>query len=241
MPTDPDTNNIDQQAFEFVVGTLRGGARNEFARRIKEDPQLARAINFWEEHLMDLPDPTPVPLAADSWHKIAAQLNEQSQTPREDINLQPLARLARQIKVWLMPSLVASLCTLLVVFTVFKYTGEAGSEYVAVLNDAQGRTTLTAITEGESANMRIQWQPVSLAADKHLQLWAISKRDGQARSLAVFPAAQGNEITLDTPQLRLVKDAESLLLTQEDIGGSAIDEPSESVVAKGICVRFAAR
>ena len=44
------------------------------------------------------------------------------------------------------------------------------SEYIAVLNDTQGRPTLTAITQGDTASMRIQWQPTPLADNKNLQL-----------------------------------------------------------------------
>ncbi|HMW71894.1 MAG TPA: anti-sigma factor, partial [Cellvibrionaceae bacterium] len=185
--------------------------------------------------LMALPEPPPIQPAQQTWHNIAARLS--GETPVNSAT----SSLWWRLKNWLIPGALGSICTLLVVLIVYTGSAPSGSEYIAVLNDEQGRPALTAITRGDTANMRIQWQPLTIAKSKNLQLWAISARDGQARSLAVFDTPSGEQLELDTPQLRLIKDADSLLLTEEDVGGSAIDEPSSIVVAKGMCVRFAGR
>lgn len=237
MPRDTLTNDLNQQAFEFVIGTLRGAERRAFAQKMAEDAALEHQVHFWEEHLMALPDPTPVAPAANTWQSIATKLS--SEPTAAKIYATPINSFWWRVKSWLLPGALGSICTVLVVLLVLKFSVNTGSEYIAVLNDQQGRPALTAITQGESAHMRIQWQPLSIAADKNLQLWAISKRDGQARSLAVFTEPNGEKLQLNTAQLRLIKDADSLLLTAEDSGGSAIDEPSSAVIAKGICVRFA--
>ena len=67
----------------------------------------------------------------------------------------------------------------------------------------------------------------------------MSKRDGQIRPLGVFAQTAVEQQALSVPNWRLIKDAESLLLTEEDIGGSPIDEPSDIVIAKGVCVLLA--
>lgn len=229
-------DDLNQLAFEFVIGTLRGGERRRFAQQLAKNVALMQQVNFWEEHLMALPEPAHLPPAQNTWARIAAQL-----TPDLETTTAPRRDIVSRLSAWLFPSAVASFCTLMIVFAVLQFSAAPSSEYVAVLSDNQGRPALTAITQGDNAQMRLQWLPVSVAADKNLQLWAISKRDGQARSLAVFTAAQGKVLPLDVPQLRLIKDADSLILTEEDIGGSAMDEPSSVVVAKGICVRFAAQ
>jgi anti-sigma-K factor RskA len=57
--------------------------------------------------------------------------------------------------------------------------------------------------------------------------------------LGVFAQADIRQLPLTVPQWRLIKDSSHLLLTEEDIGGSPLDEPSEMVVAKGVCVLLA--
>lgn len=240
MSRDTGTDDLNHQAFEFVIGTLRGADRRAFAEKIAADTELARQVHFWEEHLMALPPAPQIPPAPQTWQKIAARVSADPNLTSNKDTTNGNAGWWR-LKNWLAPSLLGSICTLLVVFSTVNFSTPAGSEYIAVLSDSQGRPALTAITQGDTANMRIQWQPVPIAAGKNLQLWAVSKRDGQARSLAVFSAPTGAQLQLDIPQLRLIKDADSLLLTEEDLGGSAIDEPSSVVVAKGICVRFAAQ
>lgn len=240
MPRDSTSDHLNQQAFEFVLGTLRGSERKKFAQKMASDSDLARQVHFWEEHLMELPEPQPVQPATQTWEKISARLNAETRANSEANNSKSISQWWR-VKNWLIPSALGSVCTLLAVFITLNLPMQANSQYIAVLNDGQGRPALTAVTQGDTANMRIQWEQVPLAADKNLQLWAVSKRDGQTRSLAVFSSPDATHLQLDTPQLRLIKDADSLLLTEEDIGGSAIDEPSQVVLAKGICVRFAAQ
>lgn len=236
MSRDTHTDNLNQQAFEYVIGTLRGEDRKAFSDKLAIDAELAHQVHFWEEQLMALPQPPEIPPAPHTWQRIANDINLASDEASPEV-----ITLWQRVQNWLAPGLLGSVCTLLIVLVLMQLKAPPASEYIAVLNDTQGRPTLTAITQGDTASMRIQWQPTPLADNKNLQLWAISKQDGQARSLTVFSAANGEQIQLDTAQLRLVKDADSLLLTEEDVGGSAIDEPSTAVVAKGVCVRFAGR
>ena len=227
------SDDLNQAAFEFVTGTLRGSEREAFKKHLLHNPELQQEVNFWEEHFMALPAPTPVQPAANSWAKIEQRLGALS------ARSEPLTPLPwwQKVQQWLLPSFVASVCTVLLVLAVPRFFVTPTSDYVAVMTDAQGQAALTAFTRGQDASMQLQWQGVSIPAGKNVQLWAVSKRDKQPRALAVFASA-AEHLPLSTAQQRLVQDADYLLLTEEEVGGSPLDEPSEMIVAKGICVRL---
>ena len=116
-------------------------------------------------------------------------------------------------------------------------TTNAAVDYVAVLVSDDGQPALTALGEAQTQTLSLHWEAESPAPDTSYQIWAVSKRDGERRSIAV--------LTDTTPQLvlgdahwRLVTDAHSLLMTLEESGGSAIDEPSDNLLASGLCVRI---
>lgn len=112
------------------------------------------------------------------------------------------------------------------------------SDYVAVLADEGGKPRLTAMTLAGGETLWLQWQDLEVEANASIQLWAVSRRDGQARSIAVFEALDTGTLPLDQARRRLIADADYLLLTEEGPGGSPLDEPSADSIARGACVRL---
>ena len=86
--------------------------------------------------------------------------------------------------------------------------------------------------------MSLNWELVEFPEGKHAQLWAVSKRDGQVRPLTVIENPEMDAILLDSVRWRLVTDADHLILTEEETGGSPVDTPSSRVLAKGVCVHL---
>ena len=114
--------------------------------------------------------------------------------------------------------------------------------YVAVLTEQDGEAHLVATTYGESKKLIVNVVGTpSVEDDQSLELWVVSKTDAQARSLGVIPAGEKLiEQQLTTAQWRLIKDSESLIVTLEEEGGSALGEPSDLIVSRGLCVRLKA-
>ena len=222
--------NDSEQVFEYVVGVMRGSERQRFAQRLVNEPELQAQVRYWEEHLMALSnkDDTLQP-ADDTWEKIHARIN------RSD---KPVAALGWR---WLWQSVSALSVALLMLLLWLPNERPLvpNPDYVAVLTDERDVHNLTVLTAAEGKQLWLKWGAVQIPEDKNVQLWAISKRDGQIRPLNVFSATDTTELTLSIAQLRLIKDASHLLLTEEDVGGSPLDEPSDIVLAKGICVLLA--
>lgn len=234
-------------AFEYVTGTLSASERTEIERQLGNEPNLRDEVAFWEEQLLPLSSSTDrLAPRADLWERISSNLNtSQTSTAKPENNQRSFWASLMQ---WGAPTFAAAL---LAVVLINYYpsgnntggdapvAGPAIPDYVAVLTDSAGDALLTALTTEDGNNMYLQWaDQVQFSAAKSIQLWAVSKRDGQTRPLAVFADTQTSTLVLDEATWRLVTDSAFLLLTEEEEGGSPLDEPSDALLAKGVCVRF---
>lgn len=225
---------LDDQhlAFDYVTGVMRGSERSAFARRLAGEPALQAQVNYWEEQLMNMSDKDVALAPADgTWEKIAARLQPATVKP------------ARAGGSWFWQALSACSMVMLVA-CLWLLVGrdpvqQPNADYVAVLTDEQGSAQLTVLTANGGEKLWLKWGDLQIAAEKNLQLWAISKRDGQIRPLGVFAATDGQDMPITVAQSRLIKDSSHLILTEEDVGGSPLDEPSETIIAKGVCVLLA--
>lgn len=219
-----------QLAFDYVTGVMRGSERKRFALRLMNESELEAQVNYWEEELMRLSDREQVLTpAGDTWDKISARINR-TRSP------QPASWLR-----WFWQGATAMTIAIFALFIwlLSERPMTPNADYVAVLTDERGTPSLTVLTAAGGEQLWLKWGAVEIAPDKNLQLWAISKRDGQIRPLGVFSATDAVDVSLSVAQLRLIKDSSHLLLTEEDVGGSPLDEPSETIIAKGVCVLLA--
>lgn len=285
----PDMNaGAKSEAFEYVVGTLRGDARRRFEQHLQQQPHLEQEVRFWEQELMGLHQNTieRAPKTT-TWSAIESAITDQAASavagssqarpePRPGPTHGPTHSpqggfWSGLVQAWqggyqswqsgfvlFRPATLALLWALMA--TVWLVSAPPNPvaftpDYVAVLTQpGSDQPLLTALTSSSGAELRLQWQPPvaaqalattadatnhgQIAADVSWQLWAKSRRDGQIRSLLVFDQQQDGSLTLDEARLRLIRDAEDLILTQEEPGGSPIDEPSDQLLARGACVRL---
>ncbi len=228
----------DVLAFEYVTGVLRGEERRVFERLLHTNDSLADQVRFWEEQLMQLSDETDVRKPdADLWKNIQVRLN--ATTAHSESVLTSKSIWPRWF-MWAMPSLVVMVLAFsFLLFPLLKNLSGPNADYVAVLTDPQGAARLTVLTATSGKQLWLKWDSLNIAPEKNLQLWAVSKSDKQIRPLGVFAQTDIAQLELTKANWRLIKDAESLILTEEDVGGSPIDEPSDIVLAKGVCVLLA--
>ena len=226
-------------ALEYVAGTLRGAERQEFEQQLKVDDNLQHQVGFWEQNLQSIIAPGIQRLPArDLWSRISARL-QGSKTVTE-----ARSSIWASFLQWGFPTIAV----LILAVVVIGYQPAPGPvtqtvpDYVAVLTNTDGEAVLTALTTKQGNNIYLKWEDdVAIEQQKNVQLWAISKRDGYTRPLAVLTNTDSRSIPLDEATWRLVTDSAYLLLTEEEEGGSPLDEPSEVQLAKGVCVRFTPR
>lgn len=220
-------------AFEYVTGVLRGAERDAFLQRLQVSETLQTEVAFWEEQLIGMSEQELRKPDPEVWYSIEARLQQHGRSPV----------ISSRRFAWLWPSVSACASLLLGVCVWLLLMRDPlmqpNADYVAVLTDTKGEPQLTVLTATGGEHLWLKWEAVAIPADKNLQLWAISKRDGQTRPLGVFAQAGSIELPLTEANWRLIKDASHLILTEEDVGGSPLDEPSEIVLAKGACVLLA--
>jgi len=226
----------ESKAFEFVLGSLSPEDRADFESQLHSDKEVEEDLSFWENQLCalnsesDTLQPRP-----QTWDAILAEIAPESVTAtgfKSKVNW--LGWLPWGVSMAMSFALVIALS-----FGQFNLDSQAVPvDYVAVLTDDSGQAKLTAITESDSKNMWLQWDEIDLNSDQDLQIWALSKSDQQIRSIAVVKNSDTQTLQLSDAHWRLITDAESLILSVEESGGSALDEPSEVILAKGVCVRL---
>lgn len=229
--------NHDVLAFEYVTGVMRGEERVLFEKLLHTNDNLAEQVRFWEEQLMQLSGDEVRAPAPGVWQDIKTRINQSPERGAASNSSTP-SLWQRWLLLGMSSTALIILVGALFIFSPQPVTGP-NADYVAVLTDSTGAPRLTVITAPKGAALWLKWSDVKIAADKNIQLWAISKSDGQTRPLGVFSNADAEQVELTIPNYRLIKDAESLILTEEDIGGSALDEPSDIILAKGVCVLLA--
>lgn len=254
-----DLETTAGQAFEYVVGTMPKAEREQFQARMLEDPALAREVSAWEESLIGLTeDIAPIPPKVDTFRKIQERLNLAPEQKQATLGFWQSVNAWR----WL-SSLAFGLFLLVSSLHVYELRKDEpgfavkeghsqpasqsenaapadtpNADYLAVLLNAAEQPVLTAVTATEGSTLWLKWEEWSSSPDTSLQLWAKSRRDGQIRPLLVFGEAELKVVRLDQASLRLIKDSSHLIITEEELGGSAIDEPSERVIATGVCIRL---
>lgn len=219
------------QAFEYVLGTLTGRERSEFQQQLKNNRELQQHVLFWEEQLMAIQSAETRQPSDAVWRNILQRINSGASGKRN-----------RALWAWLIPGGALAAMLMLVVllaYQSFLAPATPGADYVAILSDTGGQPRLTVITSGDDKKIWLYWENIALPPGNSAQLWAVSRRDGATRSIAVFDSPNNDrELPLSQAHWRLIQDAEYLLLTQEETGGSPLDEPGEILLGKGICVRL---
>ncbi|NTS77222.1 anti-sigma factor [Catenovulum sp. SM1970] len=227
---------VEHLASNYVLGTLTPHVSKRVDTLRKQVDVLEENIHFWQNRLIGLNQQTQaIEPKPQTWQNSSEQLGFEA--PKLAI----WKRLYQQFsQAKLAYAFAFSMLFIGMLYYPQLTTQPTSLSYVAVLTDEQEQAHVVASTYGENLQLilNIVNQP-ELDTDQTMELWAISKSDQQARSLSVIPQqGQLHQILLTQAQWRLIKDSHSLVITIEDEGGSAIGEPSEDVLSKGLCVRL---
>jgi anti-sigma-K factor RskA len=221
----------DKLAAEYVLGTLKGGARRRFEGWLHDDAALRGLTDHWRARLTPLGEFAPaVTPPRRVWRAIEQRLRLRTapswQFWRDDA-----------AGFWRPLGLAAIAATLVLAFTLVQWRSNLPAvEYVATLADdkAQAALLVTADRRHGALDVRLA-DGVALAADRVLQLWAVPKA-GAPRSLGVLP--RSGAVRLALPAGALSDDVALLAVSVEPLGGSPNpDAPSGPIIYKGSWVR----
>lgn len=203
-------------AAEYALGTLRGAARQRFARRLPEEPALTAEVRRWQTSLSELDQGiTPVTPPEAIWQRIERGL------PAEK------TRVSTARWPWLGWALAASFAGALL-YT--HYTVPPAPQTVAVLNgDSQQGSWVVSLSPDKTQLTVEAINASAIQPDRSLQLWLIPPGEKpQSLGLIEHPARQQVVVT-NMPLASLP----TLAISLEPRGGSPTGQPTGPVLYSG--------
>lgn len=217
----------DRLAADYVAGTLRGGARRRFESLLPAHALLREAARDWQERLMPLTvSIAPVQPSGEVWRRVSERIGGgRAKAP---------AGAWERLAFWRGLTAFASVAAIGLAVVLANPRAVPPPVVVvlaatnAVPGGAQPASLVASISGDGSTLVARPIVPVSVQADRSLELWAVPK-DGAPRSLGVLPGGSG------TVALRgqVLAGVDTLAVTVEPLGGSPTGKATGPIVYAG--------
>lgn len=230
-------------ASEYVLGTLHGLARKRFQRLLAKDAKLRDAVSFWEQELAPMASALsgPAPSAA-AWQGIAARVAP-GPRPSERVgfferffSLRALGPLAAGLFLGMGVMVLAP--TLLEKSDPRVARMQLPESYAGFLQDSSGKPAMlvSSLRHGKVVDIKVL-QPLTVAPDSVLQLWALP-RDKPPIALGLVPAQGKGTLTLPATSEELLSQVTELAISVEPKAGAPAAQPSGPFLLRGPCSKF---
>ncbi|HEV7578223.1 MAG TPA: anti-sigma factor [Caldimonas sp.] len=220
------SDRADALAAEYVLGTLRGGARRRFESLLPAHAVLRAATLAWQERLMPLTGVVePVQPAGEVWRRISDRLDRRKSA---------VAGAWQRLSFWRGLTAFASIAA--IGLAVLLATPRAVAPPIVVVLAATNAAAsgvaaapIVASISGDGTTLVTRpIVPVALRPDRSLELWAVPAQ-GAPRSLGVLPGG-GGVVAL---RAKVLAGADTLAVTIEPAGGSPTGAPTGPIVYAG--------
>ena len=219
-------------AAEYVLGTLRGGARRRFETWLQKELYLVQVVREWQAHLMPMAEFASAKVPDKNvWKVIEKSLHL---TPIRTGMVRPFLE---SIKVWRNLSLIAVAASIVLMVVVVEQNNRspANDGYVASMLDEQ--TQAIAVISSDNKNRQLVVRFVKrpqVKPDQSLELWSISK-EGKVNSLGLLDEVSADGLVRVTLPKHLNPELTAVLaISLEARGGSGNPEkPSGPILFKG--------
>ncbi|KGI77532.1 anti-sigma factor [Oleiagrimonas soli] len=251
MTTTTDPHGHEKlRGAEYVLGVLDAEQRREVERQLLDDPELAAAVEAWQERLAPLAEEIAATQpAAYVWPRILAELGlGGSVMARSAPEPSASGGLWNNLRLWhwigIGASAVAAACVVMLVtlprpmptptpvptattptppttFMVAKIEQDNGvAGWTATMDVTHHRMILVPAT------------PQAIASDRSTQLWLIPPGQKPV-SVGVFIPDKANSMDLPIALVKQLSDKALLAVSVEPKGGSPTGQPTGPVIAKG--------
>lgn len=218
-------------ASEYVLGTLKGGARRRFEGWLYNDADLRNITAEWRQRLEPMAEfATPVAPPKRVWQQIERRLH-----------LAPAGGWAlwrESVSFWRSLGLASSaMAALLVIVLSTQLLSAPQISHVATLTDEKSQTALLLTADSRHDTLEVRMVAnAPVPADRDLELWAVPK-SGNPRSLGLL--AEKGSVKLALSSRAIGSDVALLAVTLEPRGGSPDPNgPTGPILYKGNWVRL---
>lgn len=197
-------------AAEYVLGTLKGGARRRFQGLLYARPDLRRRVREWEQRLAHLAEPMPaIPPPPEVWATLHKRLFPGTPT-----------RWFERLGFWRSLALGSSLLAGVLAILLLIESGPNPAGYVAMINDDSQQSVWMISTTADMKRFYVKnTKLMDVPLGKRCVLWLQPKDSQSLYALGALPE-QGEEMTLDAEKSLPSPLPGKLFVTVEDI-----DEP----------------
>jgi anti-sigma-K factor RskA len=231
----------DRLAAEYVLGTLKGGARRRFEHWLHADTSVARAVAEWQARLHPMAEFTPAVRPPQRvWNAIESMLGLAEARTQVAVNRPARTSWFDSLAFWRNLGLgAAALAAVLVAVLLTRQPliAPAPAVYVATLTDDKAQPVL--FVSGSPSRRELTVRIVTrqdIAANKSLELWAVPK-SGSPQSLGLVAA--NATVTLKFPDNVTPESTPLLAVSLEPKGGSPNrNAPSGPILFKGNWVKI---
>ncbi|MDX1496484.1 MAG: anti-sigma factor [Salinisphaeraceae bacterium] len=208
----------DALAAEYVLGTLRGQARNRFEAIMRDDADLRDLVTLWEG-LLDRFNSgiEPVPAPPRLWAAVERRLGFRDAPPR----MQALKTGSRMH--WLRGLWVSAGVTALLVMALIFSPEPVGDPFApdlqVVLENKQAEPVWQVQADTRHNILKISAvRPINLPSDRDLELWLVPKSGEPPISLGLMPTQMAHKrlVVSETP----LAEGAALAVSLEPKGGS---------------------
>ncbi|TWX73501.1 anti-sigma factor domain-containing protein [Colwellia sp. C1TZA3] len=209
-------------AAEYVLGTLRGPARQRFQKLMMQHSPISEATHTWEQHLNGLGEKIP-PVTPDVsvWPRIEQQLGFVTEPAKN--NLVSITK--AKPRIWQSIAGLASAAALVLAVLLVNVApiSAPDAQQLALVNNEQ--TELLWALEIGTETIDIQaTKTLAAQTNADYQLWIVPA-DGRAPiSLGLLPKT--GKLTLSKPQLFDEIEIAALAVSLEPLGGSPNGSPT---------------
>lgn len=217
---------VEPLAAQYVLGTLRGRARDRFARLVQTDPTVAAAVQAWEARLLPLLESLPpVQPPAGVWTAILARIQGRGAASAGGF--------WASLGLWRALAATGFIAAFALAIALLNPRPEVTPSYVAVLAAQDGRAVLIATAEASGRVMTLKpLAPQNIPADRSLQLWALPAA-GNPRPLGLIDPAGVVRLTLPAAEQGRLASIPTLAVSLEPRGGSPTGLPTGPVLFTG--------
>ena len=240
MRPSPDT--LDRLAGEYVLGTLRAGARRRFEHWMRAQPALAERVSEWERRLVPMTawlPPRPAP--AGTWDAIEQRLFGAPAPARAGRWTLRLAGAWAALSTLALAAVVGVLVVaperLVSPETLAQRTGRLTASYTAVLSPANGPPAVvaSAARHSDQLDLKVLRAPPAAPPGTRYVLWAHAA-DGRRFALGPVDLAARTRITMSGTAEQLLSNVATLSVTAEPAATPA-SQPTQVALLSGPCVK----
>lgn len=223
------------EAGEYVLGVMTGAERQEFERRLNQEPDLALEVSKWTDHFAAMSRKLEqVPVSPDVWANVNRSVSNAVST--SDSFASPFAWL------WKGWAVAASAAVVVLGVQLLGASQElnSGPRYVAVMKSPDKSTEwLVEARQNDTirvyqiGGLPIEGNPAKMG--KSLQLWTKAPTDSGPTSLGLMELGKPLELPADT--LPKLVEQQLFEVTLEPAGGSPlVNKPTGEVMFIGNAV-----